>query len=127
MSRARPLGIVAAVLLLALGVQIGLATYLPMLCPLRRLTGLPCASCGLTRAAVMLLHGDFAGASACNIAAIPLAVFSLIILAMLILEAIVQRPVIAVFRQRFGSTAVCLAIPLMLMAWIVNLNKFIKE
>ena len=121
MYRRRAIAIVAAVLLLALALKIGLAEYLPVLCPLRRLTGLPCASCGLTRAAVMLLRGDFTGATACNIAAIPLTLFSLAILTMLIWEAVVQRSIVAVFWQRFGSVAIWLAIPLMLVAWILNL------
>ena len=31
-------------------------------CLLKRLTGLPCPTCGLTRGAVRFLHGDVAGA-----------------------------------------------------------------
>ena len=34
----------------------------PILCPLRRLTGLPCPGCGLTHAFVSLGHGDIAAA-----------------------------------------------------------------
>jgi hypothetical protein len=75
----------------------------------------------------MLLHGDFTGASACNIAAIPLALFSLAILTMLIWEAVVQRSIVAEFWQRFGPVAIWLAIPLMLVAWILNLLKFVQR
>lgn len=32
------------------------------LCPLHTLTGIPCPTCGMTRATNALLHGDFAGA-----------------------------------------------------------------
>lgn len=35
-------------------------------CPFRALTGVPCATCGTTRAAVALLHGDLASALAAN-------------------------------------------------------------
>ena len=31
-------------------------------CPLLGITGLPCPACGLTRAGLLFLHGDFAGA-----------------------------------------------------------------
>jgi len=33
-------------------------------CPLKRLTGIPCPSCGTTRACLRLLHGDWRGALA---------------------------------------------------------------
>lgn len=35
-----------------------------VLCPLKRFTGVPCPSCGSTRAAFLLLHGDVAAAFA---------------------------------------------------------------
>lgn len=37
-------------------------TGAPVLCPLRRTTGLMCPGCGLTRSIVSLTHGDFAAA-----------------------------------------------------------------
>ena len=35
-----------------------LLTNGPVLCPFRRITGLPCPGCGLTRSCVAFLHGD---------------------------------------------------------------------
>ncbi len=35
-------------------------------CPLRTLTGIPCPTCGTTRAAVAFLHGDLLGAFVWN-------------------------------------------------------------
>lgn len=35
-------------------------------CPFRALTGLPCATCGTTRAGVALLHGDLVSALTAN-------------------------------------------------------------
>lgn len=40
-------------------------------CPLHEFTGLRCPSCGLTRAAMELLHGNFAAACRHNILIIP--------------------------------------------------------
>ncbi|MCF8569522.1 DUF2752 domain-containing protein [Gordonia sp. HY002] len=34
----------------------------PVICPFRHLTGLPCPGCGLTRAFVYTMHGDFSAA-----------------------------------------------------------------
>lgn len=39
---------------------------LPVVCPFRRLTGLPCPGCGGTHAFVAMAHGDFAAAWAYN-------------------------------------------------------------
>lgn len=38
----------------------------PVLCPFRRLTGLPCPLCGLTRSCVDLTHGDWEWALRAN-------------------------------------------------------------
>ena len=46
---------VAAILLLACHFGI-------ILCPLKRFTGIPCPTCGSTRAVVCVLKGDFVGA-----------------------------------------------------------------
>lgn len=39
----------------------------PILCPLRLLTGLPCAGCGMTRAFVALVHGQWDAALGFNL------------------------------------------------------------
>jgi len=46
-------------------VWLALAPVAPR-CPFKALTGLPCPSCGTTRAAVALLHGDVLGAMLSN-------------------------------------------------------------
>ncbi len=38
----------------------------PAVCPMKRLFGIPCPTCGATRAALLLLHGDPAGAFRMN-------------------------------------------------------------
>jgi hypothetical protein len=39
------------------------APWIPSACPMRLVLHVPCPSCGLTRAARSLLHGDIAGAT----------------------------------------------------------------
>jgi hypothetical protein len=39
---------------------------IPFLCPLKGLAGIPCATCGMTRAFVHLAHGDLARALAAS-------------------------------------------------------------
>jgi hypothetical protein len=38
----------------------------PVLCPFRRITGMPCPGCGMTRSFVALAHGDLGAALASN-------------------------------------------------------------
>lgn len=49
--------IVAVLILLAY-------TFGIVLCPLKRFTGIPCPTCGSTRAMLKVIHGDFASAFA---------------------------------------------------------------
>jgi hypothetical protein len=61
---------------LALGAYVagvGIVTWLAsrlgreiILCPLKRATGLPCPTCGVTRGGLLLLRGRVADAFACN-------------------------------------------------------------
>ncbi|MGW0037537.1 DUF2752 domain-containing protein [Gordonia sp. NPDC003376] len=55
-------GLAAAALLDPIGIQHG-----PELCVFRRLTGLPCPGCGLTRSWVMTAHGDLGHAFSFNL------------------------------------------------------------
>jgi hypothetical protein len=57
---ARPAPVVAVGLLVGALVPLAWLTNGPSFCPFKVLTGLPCPGCGLTRATVALLHGDFA-------------------------------------------------------------------
>jgi hypothetical protein len=60
--------VAAAAVIAALGMVVawhGVAGG-PVLCPFRAATGLPCPTCGLTRAAHAILHGDIGAAFAIN-------------------------------------------------------------
>lgn len=50
-------------LVLALGGVLVFVTSLPALCPLRIALGVPCPSCGITRATRLAIGGDFVGAT----------------------------------------------------------------
>ena len=45
-----------------------------VICPIRRITGIPCPGCGSTRAIMSLLHGELAAAVSTNPLAVALAV-----------------------------------------------------
>lgn len=53
-------------LLLACGVLLAAWVYWELPCPIRRLTGVICPSCGMSRAWLALLRFDVSGAFACH-------------------------------------------------------------
>jgi len=57
----------------------------PAACPFKRLTGVPCPTCGSLRAAAAMARGDAAGAFLCN----PLAFFVCVALAAAVLMRLV--------------------------------------
>lgn len=69
-SKATPPGLTLAAALLGAAVLLGalapprLWAGIPTFCPILRLTGRPCPTCGLTRSWSALLHGDLSGALA---------------------------------------------------------------
>ncbi len=65
-----------------------------ILCPMKRLLGMPCPTCGTTRAFSLLMHGDVGGAFAMQ----PLSVFAVCVVApaLLLVRA-------AIGKDRFGG------------------------
>ncbi len=62
-TRFDPRRLLAPLLLVGGAALLVFVTSLPPMCPLRVALGIPCPSCGLTRATRLALHGDFAGAT----------------------------------------------------------------
>jgi hypothetical protein len=62
----RDVRIGAAGLVAAAGVWPLLPVHPPLACPLRRLTGIPCPLCGMTRACVAAVHGHVGTSLAFN-------------------------------------------------------------
>jgi len=58
----KPLRVAGAAMICIAAVRPALPGTDLVLCPLRRVTGVPCAFCGMTRAVTAAVHGDF-GAS----------------------------------------------------------------
>jgi hypothetical protein len=123
MVRLRAVSILLGVILLAVALRLGLAQHLPVTCPLRLCTGIPCASCGLTRAAADLCQGQLAAASAQNLAAIPLAVGFAAWLFLLGWEVATQRRIVGPLWQRYSGFLTWSVVALMLAAWSLNLHR----
>ncbi len=70
------------------------------LCPFKRITGLPCPSCGMTRACLSFIKGDFHTALTCNLMVYFLMLFILYRVAVRLAETFFQ------YRIRILSTPV---------------------
>jgi len=93
----------------------------PVLCLFRRITTLPCPSCGMTRAFVALGHGDLHAALGFNIASPAVFLAACLIFLLALGQAAFSRPIlpvvwVAVRRLVFPAT-----VTLMAAAWSVNL------
>lgn len=73
-KRAGKLLALHGIVILAILLYLFLLNYFSIGCPIRSLTGIPCPTCGVTRALLSLLRLDFAGYFRYNPMAVPLCV-----------------------------------------------------
>jgi hypothetical protein len=92
-------------------------------CLLRTLTGVPCPMCGMTTAAVALVHGHAGEAVAANPAILGLAALTVMVGPLVALRATgalrLPRPWSATARQRAGWLAGLLAVA----SWLYQLHR----
>jgi hypothetical protein len=93
----------------------------PVLCLFRRLTSLPCPSCGMTRAFVALAHGKFHLALNFNLASVPAYLMTWVILMLGIGELILDRPLRQPIWRTTQRPIFALTLLIMAAAWCMNL------
>jgi hypothetical protein len=107
----------------------GVALELPILCVLRRVTGLPCPSCGMTRAMAAMVHGDWRRAIAYNMGSWLTALLAFVGILLLGAEVVTGRELIARVWQRrsIRRTVAAVVVVVMAVAWGVNLRNAIHS
>ena len=93
----------------------------PVLCPFKRMTALPCPTCGTTRAVLNLLAGDVAAAVACN----PLTCLAAIALGVLLIAQVVtgrRLELNLTRRQRRWAWALAVAAGLANWAYVIRVG-----
>jgi len=109
---------------LALSAWTGVLLKSPVFCPLRRFTGIPCGSCGLTRAIVALIHGDLMTAIHFHLAAPLLFLAGVLIVLISGAELVLDRDLLGPLWRRWGSIAIWLTLGIILMGWGINLAAY---
>ena len=92
----------------------------PVLCLFRRVTSLPCPSCGMTRAFVALARGEFARAVAYNIAAPFVYAAVWLGLALAVGELASGRALIAPLWKRTWRIVLPVVVVVMATAWVLH-------
>lgn len=97
-------------LVLGVGLAVVLAAHVAgvVICPFRRLTGIPCPCCGMTRACLAILRGDVAAALEIN----PLSIVAVSIMAVIV--------GLTIWRKTCPRIVVVLASIVFLVALVLN-------
>jgi hypothetical protein len=127
--------VIAVVLVVVFGVAIWLNPYqdghvwliethrqlrLPE-CSFKRITGLPCPSCGMTSSFALLMHGDLVNSLRANAAGTVLAVLCLAYIPWALLCAVLGRKLLIRSIERVLLRLVVLFLVLMLCRWVIVL------
>jgi hypothetical protein len=93
---------------LALGWAIGGVAVLvgAVRCPSARWLHVPCPGCGMQRAVLLFLHGDFAGSIAMNALAVPITLAILGFASASVLLTLTRGSAASLFQSRFARIAV---------------------
>ena len=90
-------------------------------CMFRRVTSLPCPSCGMTRAFCALGHGELERAAEYNLAAPLVYAVTCFVLALALVELAAGRALLAPLWRRVRKAAFAVAVLALALAWIVGL------
>jgi hypothetical protein len=90
---------------------------LPFTCPARALAGLPCPTCGMTHAFVLLAHGDLAAALAANPAGALLAALAWLLAAADLVRLAAGAP-LPVVPPRLARAAIVAGAAILAASWI---------
>lgn len=111
----------AAAVFLGWAALVGTATFLANLvghnlplCAFKRLTGIPCPTCGSTRGAISLAHGDLAQAWCYNPLVFSVAV---VFVAGLLVRVMLGRAVVVDLSRRQRAAAWVVAAAVLLLNW----------
>lgn len=100
------------------------------ICIFYRLTGLPCPGCGLSRAAALLLKGDFMGAVYTNPMILPVGIYALILWTAALIGFVrgedkwVSALLSPRLNKRQKTIFICLATLAVLANWAFSLYKY---
>ena len=103
------------------------ADTLPLFCLFRKVTTLPCPSCGMTHAFVAMGHGHWTDAWHANLAGPILYAVGWLALGLALAQGLSGRDVLAGLWRRTRRLAVPAVVVLMAVAWVENLLRRFAE
>lgn len=109
---------------LAVGMALAYTSLkIPLLCPLRAMTGVPCPFCGMTTGVVSILRGDMAGAASANPISFPFFVFAVGVLIERGGRLLFRRPLLVIRRPKPRFVAAVL-LAFVVASWVSQLIRF---